>query len=253
MKFGRKPAVHTLATLKRALVMARHLDSLGAPPTASNDYVSAVMSRSPTGWGMMGNDSAGDCTCADCGHQVMLHTANAGHFIAPSTTEVLQLYSAITGYNPDDPASDQGANEVEVLQYLKDSGFLGQKVSAFGSVDPQNLNHVRWCNQIFGACRLGINVPQSFMDQFQAGQPISDVGDTNIVGGHDVPIVKYDPQYAYIVTWGKLWPVEWPFIENASYVEEVHAELWPDWLRSQGTAPSGLDMQQLAQDLAAVG
>ncbi|HEV2171560.1 MAG TPA: hypothetical protein VGR40_11460 [Candidatus Binatus sp.] len=202
---------------------------------------------------MLGNDKVGDCTCADTGHQVMLHTANTGAIVVPSDTDVLGLYSAITGYDPNDPSTDQGANETTVVSYLKSTGFLGQKVDDAANVAPQQFEHVKWAVQIFGAVRLGVNLPQSFMDQFNAGQPFDDVGDTNIVGGHDVPIVKYDADYAYIVTWGKLCPMTWKFMRNSSYVEEAHAELWYDWVASQGTAPSGFDLSQLAADLKAIG
>lgn len=254
LMLGRKPAVHTLRSIRTAIVLNHHLTALGAPPAASNDYAAVVEGKTGGDWTMMGNDQVGCCTCADPGHQIMLRTANVGTaMMVPSTQDVLDAYKAVSGWNGvvGDP-SDQGADENAVCAYMKSIGILGQKSDDYGSVDPANLDHVRWCTQLFGACRLGINVPQSFIDQFNADQPIDDIGDQNIVGGHDVPVVRYDGQYFWIVTWGKLVPATIKFMANPAYIEEAHAELAFDWCNAQGIAPPGLDLAQLAADIAAV-
>lgn len=255
MKFGRKPAIHTRRNFKSGLVIARHLDALGPPPPASNDWAAAVIAKSPYegSWGMMGNDQVGDCTCADCGHQVMLHTANAGAIVTPTTADVEGIYKQISGWNGvvGDP-SDTGCDENQVCAFMQSTGLLGQKADDYAAVDPQNGDHARWAVQLFGALRLGINVPQSFIDQFNAGTPIDDIGDTSNVGGHDVPIVKYDGQYFYIVTWGRLVPMTAKFLANAGYVEEAHAELYYDWIAAQGHAPSGFDLAALDSDLKSI-
>jgi hypothetical protein len=249
MRLGRKPAQYTLTLLRRALAMAFHLDQLGPAPGISNDYVQAV-ENTGTPWGMLGNDKFGDCVEADCGHTLMLRTANTGKIVVPTEQDVLDLYTALTGFNPANPGSDQGTSETACCEYMVSHGFLGHKADAIGTVDPGNLNHVRWCVQLFGSCRLGINLPQSAMDQFDAGQPWEVAGNAAIVGGHDVPIVDYDSDFFYVVTWGRLQAVAPSFV--TTYAEEAHSELFFDWVRQQGTAPSGLDLNQLAADLAAV-
>jgi hypothetical protein len=251
VRLGRKPARHTLRTMRSAIVMARHLAALGPAPDASNDYVSAV--RAP--WGMMLNDSLGDCVCADTGHTLMLRTANAGpSLVVPSDDDVLALYEAVGGYDPGDPSTDQGCDETSMCDYLEATGFLGHKSDATGSVDPANLDHVRWCIQLFGACRLGINFPAYAMDAFNAGKPWDAPGsgdDTTIEGGHDVPLVDYRAGTFTCITWGRPQIVTPAFL--ALYCEEAHSELFFDWVRAQGTAPSGLSLDQLAADLAQIG
>lgn len=250
---GKKPAVHTMHTMRSALVMQKHLSALGPPPTASNDYVAAVNAATGGDWGMMGNDAVGDCTCADDGHKLMLRSANsASKIVIPTADQILAQYTAITGYDgtPGDQ-TDEGADELTVCQYMKANGLLGSKSDDFASLDPNNFDFLKWGIQLFGAVRIGINLPNSAEDQFSADQPWAPVAGSAIEGGHDVPLVHYDSQYFYCVTWGKLQPVVPAFLP--AYCDEAHLELFYDWIKEQGTAPSGLDLNQLDSDLKNLG
>jgi hypothetical protein len=249
-QLGRKPAVHTRKTLKSALVMAKVLDKLGPPPDVSNDYLAAVTAKVGVDWGYMGNDAVGDCTIADTAHAMMLRTANASEIVIPTTEECLALYSAITGYVPGNVTTDNGASEVDVCDYLERVGFLGHKSDATGVIDPSNTHHLKWCMQLFGSCRLGVNLPESAMTQSNTGQPWTVVPGSPIDGGHDVPILYYDKDWFYINTWGLITKVSPEFI--AQYCDEAHCELYFDWVRSQGTAPSGFSLDDLASDMAGV-
>lgn len=249
-KRGRRPALHTRRTMQSALALHRALAPLGKPPTVSSDYVSAVTAAG--GWGgVMGNDQVGDCTIADCGHQVVLHTANVGPAVVPTTAQCLAVYSAISGYTPADEASDTGCDETTVCGYMVSTGLAGQKSAGSGMVDPANLDHLRWSTQIFGACRLGIVVDQAMEEAFSAGQPWEKAAASNDpnAGGHDVPIVKYDAEWAYVVTWGRLQAVAWALVAQSDFLQEGHCEAWPDFVRSGGTAPSGFDLSQLLAEL----
>jgi hypothetical protein len=263
-KTGRRPAVHDLKSMRGALALFPHLQSLGVPPASSDDYVAAVnrataaLTTPPGGgggpWGIFLNNQLGDCVCADSCHQVMLHTANAGAMVVPTDDECLALYEAVGGYVPGNAATDQGCDETSMCRYLETAGIAGQKSSGTAMVDPTNLDHIRWTVQLFGACRLGIIVDQQMEDQFSAGEPWTTAAASNdsTAGGHDVPVVQYDSQYAYVVTWGKLQPVTWELMASAAFLDESHAEVWSDFVTSGGTAPNGLDLQQLLSDLAAI-
>ena len=257
LKFGRKAARFTRASLVSSHIIARHLASLGPAPVASPDWVAAVMKQSAGGWQMDGNDAYGDCVFADCAHQEMLRTANVGKIWIPSVEEVLALYSACTGFNPDDPSTDQGANEGDVIQYLTQHGWLGRKLDGHADLDPTQAEHMKWAVCIFGASRLGVNLPQSAMDQFRTNQPWDYAGDDSPIGGHDVPLVKYDGHYFYVVTWGRLQAVTpgWmaaTYPDGTPYVEEAHAELALDWVNAKGTAPNRLNLKQLVADLNSI-
>lgn len=248
LRLGRKPAKFTRRMMLGALVMAPMFDALGTPPVVANDYIGAVN----VPWGMMLNDQLGCCVCADTGHSLMLRTANQGGVVVPTDDDILKLYETVGHYDPSDSSTDQGCVETDMLSYLTDTGFLGHKADATAGVNSTDLDHIRWTIQLFGDCRIGFNVPQSCMDQFNAGQPWDDVGDTNMIGGHDVPLVHYDGDFFYAVTWGQLQKVTPRFLQNQNYLEEAHAELFFDWVSAQGMAPSGFDLTDLASKLAAL-
>ena len=256
---GRKPARYTTKSMRRMLILNRHLAALGPAPAASADYVTAVEKATGGDWGMMGNDQWGDCTEADTAHQLMLRTANAGTLVIPTTAQVGARYSLDTGFDPNakpdangNNPTDQGADELSIISDLEATPFLGYKDDAAANIDPTNLDHVKWGVQLFGAVRLGVNLPQSAMDQFSADQPWDVIAnDGGIIGGHDVPIVKYDASGVfYIVTWGKRIEMTPAFL--AKYVEEAHAELSTAWLNATGVAPSGFNQVALVADLQAV-
>lgn len=248
IKLGRRPARRTRRNLLSALAMVRALDPLGSPPAASNDYTAAV--KIP--WPMFLNDILGTCVPADTAHTLMLRTANAGSIIVPSDADVEYLYEKVGGYDPEfSDATDNGCDESSMEEYLQSTGFIGHKATATGTVEPSNLDHVRWCIQLFGSCRLGINLPQSAMNQFNASQPWTVIGDASFLGGHDVPLVGYDASWFYGVTWGAPIKIAPNFI--LEYVDECHSEIFADWVRAQGTAPSGFDLSDLITKLPAVG
>jgi hypothetical protein len=238
--------------------MAAHLRALGSAPAASPDWISAVAHQAPDGWGMDGNDQYGDCVFADCAHQEMLRTANVGKVWIPTTEQVLALYSACTGFNPDDPNTDNGADELSMIEYLTATGWDGRKLDGHANLDVAQIEQLKWAVCIFGASRLGVNLPQSAMDQFNANQPWDYAGDASPVGGHDVPLVKYQADMYFVVTWGRLQPVTPGFMaatypDGTPYLEEAHAELALDWMNQCGRAPSKLNLKQLVADLQAIG
>lgn len=253
-KLGRRPARHTMRTMRAAIAIARHLAALGPPPPTSTDYVSPMLAQCGGNLGMFLNDQLGDCVCADSAHQVMLHTANGGQIVIPTDADVLALYEAVGGYKPGDSSTDQGCDETSMCEYLMTTGLSGQKSAGSGPIDPQNLDHVRWAVQLFGACRLGVVVDSQMESQYSSGQPWTTPADPNdqSAGGHDVPVVKYDADYAYVITWGKVQPVAWSLMAQQAFLEEAHAEVWPEFIANTGSAPNGLNLQQLLSDLPIV-
>lgn len=258
MKLGRNDFVHTAQTMARAVVMATHLGKLGTPPVASGPWGMAV-EKNPkfTEWGLMGNDSVGDCTCADVAHSLMLYTGlGKGPFTMPTAQDTLKLYSAITGYNPSDPNTDQGADMVTVAKYIKDTGFLGHKIDDFGVLDPSNLDSVLWSVHLFGTCKIGIQVPSFAMDQFDNNQPWDYTGQPyTIEGGHDIPIFQYQAAVGgplfYVLTWGKLQPMTFAFYKQ--FCMEAIAPVSADFCYATGMAPSGFDLPTLLSDLHNIG
>lgn len=259
-KLGRKTPLFTPNHMKASFSVNAVLASFGNPPGSSADFVAAVDKHTNGDWGMMLNDTLGDCTCADTGHALMLRTANTGTMVTPTEADILHLYEQF-GYvptNPNNPqtnATDQGAMEGDVCQYMVTTGLCGHKSLGTapivtGMMSATAIDHIKWGVQVFGAVRLGANLPASAETQFDAGKPWDVGGDETIVGGHDFPVVKYDPHYAWIVTWGKLQAVTYPWLMK--FIEEAHCELFSDFIRSSGTTPAGFKLATMVTDLHAL-
>ncbi len=243
IRLGKKPVRHDVRTLS----FQKYAKALPAAPVAQ-----AWSAAVKTPWHMFANDRIGDCTCASAAHMIMTWTANARKIITPTESSVLAAYSAITGYSPSTPNSDNGAVELDVLNYWRKHGISGHKIMAYAKVNPQNLDEVRQATNIFGGLYLGVSLPIAAQ-----GEKIWDIP-ANVHrtgrwrpgswGGHAVPIVDYTPSGFDVVTWGSEMQVTNAFFET--YVEEAYAIITHDWVRADGMAPSGFDILQMTNDLA---
>jgi hypothetical protein len=197
-----------------------------------------------TDWKMMLNDTEGDCTCATCGHLITAWTPDSE--IVPDDA-IQTEYEQACGYNPADPSTDQGGIITNVLDYFRDTGVGGHRISAHAEVNLTQLR-VQQAASVFGAVDLGIQMPVTAQAQVGGLWDIVDSQTTDAEpgswGGHSVPLVKYDPTGVWVVTWGALQKATWPWLMY--YADEAHAAVSPDW-------KSYVDPAQLVADLQAVG
>jgi hypothetical protein len=247
LKMGKSVARHD----PRTLLLASYVTPSLPTPPASFDISAKV-----TAWGMMDNDQIGDCTCAAAGHLIMEWTANAGKKAAtPTDKQIVAAYSAITGYNPVTGANDNGANELDVLNYWRQTGIAGHKIDAYMALEPSNHNHIMDSVYIFEGCYIGVQLPISAQAQTQNHQPWSvppggpsGDGKPGSWGGHAVPVVAYDARGVTVVTWGALQVMTWTFWE--AYCDEAYSLLSKDYLNGKKQAPQGFSMNALQEDLA---
>ena len=247
LKMGKSVARHD----PRTLLLASYVTPSLPTPPASFDISAKV-----TAWGMMDNDQIGDCTCAAAGHLIMEWTANAGKKAAtPTDQQIVAAYSAITGYNPVTGANDNGANELDVLNYWRQTGIAGHKIDAYMALEPSNHNHIMDSVYIFEGCYIGVQLPISAQAQTQNHQPWSvppggpsGDGKPGSWGGHAVPVVAYDARGVTVVTWGALQVMTWTFWE--AYCDEAYSLLSKDYLNGKKQAPQGFSMNELQEDLA---
>jgi len=242
---GRLPAQPTRPHLKLSTALTAALPS----PPASSDWLSPV----PAGaWGVLGNDLYGDCTCAGVGHKRIGDVyVNQGQALTVTDDDALALYSAVTGFDPNDPSTDQGAVCQDVLEYWQKHGFLGEKILAFAKVDLTNLVEVRQAINLCGQIYAGFNFPGTAMDQFNAGQPWDVVRGARIEGGHCVTIGAYDADGFECVTWGKTQRLTTAFFKR--YFDEAWVILDSDFVNVQtGKDAQGLNLYALGQDFAAL-
>lgn len=199
---------------------------------------------------MLLNDSLGDCVCAGAGHAEMLWTANASTEFVPTDNEILAAYEAIGGYNPSNPETDQGCDMLSALNFWRNTGICGHKIDAFTSVETFRLEQVRASIALFGCAFVGVQLPESAMTATENGQPWTDTSDKNILGGHCILLVAYDQNGFTAITWGAKQSLTDGWLKN--YADEAYAVLSSDFFAANGVTPSGLDLQALSTDLAAL-
>jgi len=236
-----------------------HLSALLAgqtvpPPPAAQDWSKGM----PANLGMMLNDTLGDCTCAAFYHAIQLWTFNAGHsMVTEPDSDVEKLYVLGCGYNPRVPGEGPGGNEQKLLTYIYNKGapFGPQgsgrhKIAAFVEVDPRNTDDVKRTIVDCGAAYIGFNVPQFLMQGTPPAVWDVQTANTDIIGGHAVILVGYDPNGVRVVSWGQFYTMTWAFF--AQYVDEVYAIADSLWIDAKGTTPGGFSLDQLEQQMQAL-
>lgn len=249
MKFGKLPAQEDSRTLK----LANYEVFLPTPPKIFG-YGGLY-----TNWGVLGNDDYGDCVLAGAAHETMVWTKlRGGTDVKMSTQNTLLDYSDVTGFDPNDPNSDQGTNMLDALKYRRTTGVRDafnsrHKIAAYVALEPGNFAQAIQACFVFGAIGIGFLVPDSIWDQWDNGE-YWDVEDPNspIIGGHYVPGVgsRNSTARITIITWGRRWQMTKAFYEK--YVDEAWVMLSEEQIRADGTGIHGLNLDQLRADLAAI-
>lgn len=235
----------------RTLQFGAYLTKELPPPPPSVDYTKPVAD-----WPMMGNDTYGDCTCAAAGHMIEQWTANTGKEVTLTDPQILKAYNHFAHGNP-----DAGANMLDVLNYWRKTGIGHDKIQAYAQLEPQNDTQLKDAVNLFGACYIGLELPDfavpphtDFLTIPWVVPGTGPVGNAapNPNNGHCVPAVAYDQRFIYVVTWGAIKTMTWNFYDT--YADEAFAVLSPDWINQKlGTSPSGFNMAALQADLEAVG
>jgi len=247
MKLGKKPRHYDRRTLRLAKYLTPQLPP--PPPSVTN-------SGSVTSWGMMLNGpntygqgipsvGLGDCTIAGVAHAVQVWTLMKGQEVTVPDSTVLHYYEQWDGYNPSNPKSDDGGDELNVLKDWRKQGFSGNPLQAFADPDPQDELHVKQAIMLFGGLYIGLQLPISAQTQDVWDVASGPNGQPGSWGGHAVFVPDYDPQTLTCITWGQLKKMTWAFF--GTYCDEAHALLSPDM-----KPPAGFDMAALLADLKKV-
>lgn len=195
---------------------------------------------------MDGNDGAGDCVIAEYQHQDVIWCARSGEPGRTTPAMCIPTYSALTGYVPGKPKTDQGTSMLAANKYWKNTGMGGVKIDAFMSVDPMNLGEVKTAVYQFGGLSTGLAMPLSAQAQtFNGAWEVTGSTDNapGSWGGHCVVICGFDDAYLYCVTWGRIQAMAWDFF--TTYCDEAYVMLSADWMRKSGVSPSGFAWAKL--------
>jgi hypothetical protein len=167
MKLGKLPARPDAVKLK----LANYIDTSVLPkPPAEFGHERLV-----TQWGMLGNDNAGCCVWSGAGHEVMLWNREAGKTVNITTTSTLRNYSLVTGYDPNDPSTDQGTDMQAAASYRLKTGLLDadgkrHKIGAYVALKPGDLTELWYATYLFDGVGIGVEFPPSgWMRSTRAG------------------------------------------------------------------------------------
>jgi hypothetical protein len=242
MKLGRK----AVKTDSRTLMLGKYLTSKLPPPPPAVDWTKGV-----TSWGMMLNNSLGDCTIAGVGHAVQVWSAQTGAMATVPDGTIETYYEKWDGYVPGDPSTDHGGVELDVLNDWRQQGFDGHQLLAFADPKVSDMVEIRQSIALFGGVYIGLALPLTAQTQ-----DVWDVvanGGANAAkgswGGHCVFVPKYDGNSLTCITWGQ--PKTMTIAFWKKYCDEAHALLGQNWLNAKGS-PAGFDQAQLQADLSAI-
>jgi hypothetical protein len=202
---------------------------------------------------MLGNDKVGDCAIAGPYHAEMLWNAMAQRPFACDTDTVLGTYAAVTGYNPDNPASDLGADPHTVAEYWQTHGLPDANggihtIVAAIDVEPNNVWLAAW---LFGALGVCLNFPQQWMGAMDSEAPIWDALDEpNFVGGHYVLGVGRSAGNMPVVSWGQLPQITPAGLKQCAvrFLAYLSQDMFTD-----DVDLDGFNMDQLKSDIGLVG
>jgi hypothetical protein len=244
------------------------LETLHRPALKLVDYIHADLANPPAAvsrphpgfnWGMLANDRLGDWVIA-----MMLHSIEEFHLDAktpvPAFTghDAIKLYSAITGYDPNDPSTDQGTNESTAMKYWQRPGLatgdgVDHTIVATVAVDPSDLNECRIAIDEFVALQIGIALPITAQGQKEwtvVGDGRTGHSAPGSWGGHGIPYREYDAETFKCVTWGAELLLTVPFHE--AYAQEAHVVVTREMLDNTGVGPSGVAWDELIADVKAL-
>jgi hypothetical protein len=207
-------------------------------------------------WGMLGNDSVGDCVEA-----AMLHAIEHMHLGAWTTPptfadqDALNLYGAITGYDPSNPSTDQGTDPNQAIAYWQNHGVpVGDgvdRIATAAQVDPADGMNVRRGIWEFDVALLSLALPISAQQQTTwdvVGNPKTDPNSQpGSWGYHEVVAFSYDSYRVAFCSWGQIMLMTWRFF--GAYCQLVLVPLSTDVIGKTGVSETGVNYPTLQQQI----
>ena len=208
------------------------------------------------------NDSLGDCVIAGIAHVVGVFTGGAGPtpFIY-TRDQIIALYSAIGGYNPSDPSTDQGCDEQTALNYWQDKGAPtgSHNIAGWVAVDGTDPIECRAALWLFENLYFGIELPDAWINPIPSASGFTwdAAGPPDPNNGHCVVGVGYTQTGVTIATWGMTGLITDAAIKQYCTHDgggELYTVVSQDALiKATAKAPNGFDWSQLVADFDSIG
>jgi hypothetical protein len=231
---------------------------LAAPPP-SCDYSKPAAKALAN---VYGNDTLGDCVIAGMAHVVGVLTAGAtGAPFIYSKEQIIQLYSAIGGYVPGNPATDRGCDEQTALNYWENNGAPAgsHRIAGWLSVNAADPTEYRTALWLFENLYFGLELPDAWINPMpsEPGFIWDAQGPPDPDNGHCVAGVGYTTQGVVIDTWGMTGTLTDSAIAQYGTPAsngEVYTVVSQDAIgQASQKAPNGFDWSQLIADFDSMG
>jgi hypothetical protein len=245
LRLGKRPARHAISFKFGDFFDATKLPT---PPKTFGHYMAA----SP--FGMLANDQYGDCVWAGAAHETMIWSREGGRSVKFTANAVLSDYTAVTGFDPAKPETDQGTDMQAAASYRRKTGIIdaaGKRhmIDSYVALKIGNVDQLALATWLLGACGIGLQMPAQSMDDFDAGRIWTVPDKPQIEGGHYVPCVGRNSKGNFVVvTWGRLQAMTPEFYERFS--DEAVAYVSLEVLNDKNLSPEGFDAAGLRQHLA---
>lgn len=193
-------------------------------------------------WEMLGNDQYGDCGVAGLEHGFMTDASIVHEYESEANNQqAVEYYLAYTG------GQDTGVVLADYLSYVRANAYYYHTVDAFAPVSIQDIPTLQVATFMYGFTYTGIQVTAAMQQAFANHQPwTTDLLADGFIGGHCVPIVGYDDQFLYVVTWGGVQSVTYSCWHQIA--TEAWAVLTGEFLSHHGDG-RGINLAALHADL----
>ena len=214
--------------------------------------------KTPPPWRLFSNDLYGNCVWVGAANETRLWEREGGIGTPMFTSKtVLSDYSAVTGFDPANPDTDQGTHMVPAASYRRKVGILDargnrHKIDAYAALRLRNWDYLKAALWLLGGLGIGMRFYDYNMQQFEAEKPWDLKTGGQPSGGHYIPAVGIAPNGNLItVTWGREQEMTQAFY--MSEVDEVVAYIDLDRLnRNTRMSPEGFNEARLMHDLGLV-
>jgi len=159
-------------------------------------------------WGVLGNDTYGDCGVAGLEHAFEAAAADTGeHEAFPDDQQCVDYYLNYTG------GQDSGVVLSRFLAYVRRHGYYGHTISAYAHVAVHDVPTLQFAIDAYDSAYVGITVSQGMMDATQGSPPwtwtLEDLSGDEL-GGHCIILAGYNSSWLYGITWGQVVRIAYP-------------------------------------------
>jgi hypothetical protein len=213
-------------------------------------YVAGALPKPPpavkvpdvSNWQILGNDTAGDCGVAGLEHGFMADASITHEKESEATDQ-----QALNYYFDYTDGQDTGVVLSDYLAHVRQTPYYGHTVDAYAPVAVHDVPTLQTAINMYGFTYTGIVVTAPMQQAFGQHEPwTTALLDSPVLGGHCVPLVGYDDQFLYLVTWGGVQAVSYPAWHLMS--SEAWAVITGEFVAHNGDG-RGVNLAALKADL----